>query len=128
MLSNLQRLYLTITMDNDSVDLVVAGEMTLAFVLALPRADLAVEPDQAEFPWNVEILHEFMPLVDDIAIRLNLEHSIILMPDDDFVKIGFPPIPTFDMLDLVEYLDDQDQDWSVYPWVAYLATNAAAAA
>ena len=67
-------------MDIDLEELIV-GELTLPFTLSIPRVP-PQGPYQEDFPWDVDILHEFMPLVDDLAVCYDLEHDILVMLEE----------------------------------------------
>ena len=57
-----------------------------------------------------------MPLVDDVAVRYNLEHDIFVMPGETRINIGFPCIPAFDLFDMLDFLNDQEIDWCILSW------------
>ena len=93
---------------------IIDGDMTKPFVIILPREE--DEPDQVEFPWNCEELHELMPIVDEISTRLDIEHEVMIMPADN-IKIGFPSIPDGDFLELLDYITEHsNMDWAIDCW------------
>ena len=93
---------------------IIDGDMTLDFVLLFPREPISKDPNQPYFPWNCDFLHNFMVLVDDITSMLEIDHNVFVMPDDIFVQIGFPPIPTSALMLMVEFLtEDEDILWEI---------------
>ena len=73
---------------------------TKAFCATFPRTGNS----QSHWPWDCEVLHEVMPVVDDLAIKLDIEENVILVPDESDVKIVFPPIPALNFYVLLDFL------------------------
>ena len=74
--------------------------ITKAFSVSFPRNGNS----QTHWPWNCEVLNEVMPVVDDLATKLEIEEQVILVPDEDSIKIVFPPIPAMNFYVLLDFL------------------------